>query len=329
MVRVPSPPPRISGYDDVRPVVGGNSGEVFLARSVATGDDVVVRAYGAGRRRRGPEAPGVHAAVLRRVDGVVPAPRVVELREPARDGEGALLVTTVVPGVVLDDVLKDAAPDLADTLGRSLGEVLGRLTRIPMGGPGDFLDATLENRIWQVGSESLVTWLDRWRGRAPLAALDAHETATLYDACLEADGLLAVAPRACLVHGDLSPRNVLCDPETGVVTGLIDWEFAHAGHPMEDAGHQLRERPGSAFVTAMLGALDAWLPTPERADVETHRRTARAADLYWIIEIASRLGEGSATHTGHRILADIARTGDLLGDLRGQDRARARSTLAH
>ncbi len=70
---MPSPPPRISGYDDVRPVAGGNSGEVFLARSAATGDDVVVRAYGAGRRRRGPEAPGVHAAVLRRVDGVVPA----------------------------------------------------------------------------------------------------------------------------------------------------------------------------------------------------------------------------------------------------------------
>jgi aminoglycoside phosphotransferase (APT) family kinase protein len=323
MASVPSPPPRIPGYDDVRPVVGGNSGEVFLARSAATGDDVVVRAYGAGRRRRGPEAPGVHAAVLRRVDGVVPAPRVIELREPARDGESALLVTTVVPGVVLDQVLQAAEPDLADALGRSLGEVLGRLTCIPMGGPGDFLDATLENRIWPEGSESLVTWLDRWRDRAPLAALGAHETATLYEACREADALLATAPRACLVHGDFSPRNVLCDPGTGVVTGLIDWEFAHAGHPMEDAGHQLRERPGSAFVTAMLDSLDAWLPPSERSDAETHRRTARAADLYWIIEIASRLGQGSATHTGHRILSDIARTGDLLGDEPAQEPARA------
>ena len=55
----------------------------------------------------------------------------------------------------------------------------------------------------------------------------------------------------------------------------------------------------------------------ERADVETQRRRARAADLYWVIEIASRLGQGSATVTAHRILGDVVRTGDLLGDLAG------------
>jgi aminoglycoside phosphotransferase (APT) family kinase protein len=297
-------------------VAGGNSGEVFHARAEATGEDVVLRVYGAGRRRRGPEAPGVHAAVLRRVAGVVPAPRVVELRE-APDGGPALLATTVVPGVVLDEVLHDADDALASSLGRSLGRVLGRLSGVAMSGPGDFLDASLANRIWQDGAESLVTWLDRFSDRAPLAAFGPAGLGVLREVCAEADALLAAAPRACLVHGDLSPRNVLCDPGAGVVTGLIDWEFAHAGHPMEDAGHQLRERPGSVAVTAMLAAYDATLPPCERADVATQRRRARAADLYWIIEIASRLGQGSATHRGHRILVEVVRTGDLLGDLPG------------
>ena len=306
----------LRGYADVRPVVGGNSGEVFRARSEATGEDVVLRVYGAGGRRRGPEAPGVQAAVLRLVADVVPAPRVVELREPGRGGEPAVLATTVLPGVVLDDVLTDCGPDLAGTLGRSLGEVLGRLSAVAMSGPGDFLDATLADRVWQEGAESLVTWLDRWSARAPLAALGANGLAVLREVCAEADGLLAAAPRACLVHGDLSPRNVLCDPDAGVVTGLIDWEFAHAGHPMEDAGHQLRERPGSDFATAMLASYDEALPRRERADVATQRRRARAADLYWIVEIASRLGEGSATLTCHRILREVVRTGDLLGDVR-------------
>jgi aminoglycoside phosphotransferase (APT) family kinase protein len=169
--------------------------------------------------------------------------------------------------------------------------------------------------VWQEGAESLVTWLDRWSCRAPLADLGDEGLGVLRQVCAEADGLLADAPRACLVHGDLSPRNVLCDPGAGVVTGLIDWEFAHAGHPMEDAGHQLRERPGSGFVAAMLAAYDDALPSRERADVDTLRRRARAADLYWIIEIASRLGQGSATRTCHRIVRDVVRTGDLLGDL--------------
>lgn len=312
--------PVVRGYADVRPVVGGNSGEVFRARSEATGEDVVLRVYGAGGRRRGPEAPGVQAAVLRLVEGVVPAPRVVELRGAGPHGGPAVLATTVLPGVVLDDVLRDREGDgdldLAEALGRSLGEVLGRLSAVAMSGPGDFLDATLDHRVWQEGAESLVSWLDRWSTRAPLAAFGADGLAVLRGACAEADGLLAATPRACLVHGDLSPRNVLCDPDAGVVTGLIDWEFAHAGHPMEDAGHQLRERPGSAFATAMLASYDEALPRRERADVATQRRRARAADLYWIIEIASRLGEGSATLTCHRILGEVVRTGDLLGDVR-------------
>lgn len=305
--------PAVSGYADVRPVVGGNSHEVFGATSPA-GQDVVLRVYGAGSRSRGPEAPGVQAAVLRLIRGVVPGPELLEVREPGETDAGGLLVTTVVPGVVLDDVLASCEEPLALSLGRSLGEVLGRMSGIAMTGPGDFLDSSLARRVWQPGAESLVTWLERWLHRAPLASFSSSDLSTLRSACVEADDLLAAAPRACLVHGDLSPRNVLCDARRGVVTGLIDWEFAHAGHPMEDAGHQLRERPGSPFVTAMLEAMSPWLPPAEQAPVEELRRRARAADLYWIIELASRLGDGSATATCHRILRGVARTGDLLAD---------------
>lgn len=83
---------------------------------------------------------------------------------------------------------------------------------------------------------------------------------------------------------------------------------------MEDCGHLIRERPGSPFATAVLQAMNPWLPPAEQADLATLRRRARAADLYWIIEIASRLGEASATFGCHRILGRIAATGDLLAD---------------
>ena len=37
-----------------------------------------------------------------------------------------------------------------------------------------------------------------------------------------------------LVHGDFGPNNVLLDPATFAVTGVLDWEFAHFGAPVED-----------------------------------------------------------------------------------------------
>lgn len=40
--------------------------------------------------------------------------------------------------------------------------------------------------------------------------------------------------RICLVHGDLRPGNFLY--EHGRVTGLLDWEMAHLGDPVEDLG---------------------------------------------------------------------------------------------
>jgi hypothetical protein len=37
-----------------------------------------------------------------------------------------------------------------------------------------------------------------------------------------------------LVHGDYGPNNMLFDPRTVVVTGLLDWEWAHVGGSIED-----------------------------------------------------------------------------------------------
>jgi len=37
-----------------------------------------------------------------------------------------------------------------------------------------------------------------------------------------------------LVHGDYGPQNVLLDEAGLEVTGIVDWEWAHAGSPFED-----------------------------------------------------------------------------------------------
>ncbi len=37
-----------------------------------------------------------------------------------------------------------------------------------------------------------------------------------------------------LVHGDYGPQNLLLDPATLEITGILDWEWAHAGDRVED-----------------------------------------------------------------------------------------------
>ncbi|HET6533217.1 MAG TPA: phosphotransferase [Actinoplanes sp.] len=51
-------------------------------------------------------------------------------------------------------------------------------------------------------------------------------------AVLRSCGLLL--PSLPLVHGDYGPQNMLFDPGTCEVTGIVDWEWAHDGDPIED-----------------------------------------------------------------------------------------------
>lgn len=37
-----------------------------------------------------------------------------------------------------------------------------------------------------------------------------------------------------LVHGDFGPNNVLLNPETLQIVAVVDWEWTHAGDPIED-----------------------------------------------------------------------------------------------
>ncbi len=41
-------------------------------------------------------------------------------------------------------------------------------------------------------------------------------------------------PGEVLVHGDYGPNNTLLDASARDITAVLDWEWAHAGHPVED-----------------------------------------------------------------------------------------------
>jgi aminoglycoside phosphotransferase (APT) family kinase protein len=103
----------------------------------------------------------------------------------------------------------------------------------------------------------------------------------------DAQSLLEEERRSCLVHSDLNPKNLLFDPETLAITGVLDWEFAHAGHPFTDLGNLLRFDREPAYVDGVLGAYAELRDTPRERALEL----ARAADLYALAELASRAGQ--------------------------------------
>ena len=259
-------------FASLQPLEGGWSGETFLAE--AGGERTVVRIF-AGLRHA-PQAADVQAALLRMVRGLVPVPAVLEVRPE-------LLVTEHLPGVRGDLLV----PTLDDAGLRRLGSAVGRVaaTLAGMAQPrrGVFVDGSLQ-----------------------ITPYDVELPASLGPLADRAAALLDEEPRACLVHSDLNPKNLLVDPTSLELTGVVDWEFAHAGHPFTDLGNLLRFDRAPAYVEAVLGAWTDLRGTPPDRALDL----ARAADLFALVDLAARAGENPVADRAAVRLAAIVETQD-------------------
>lgn len=269
------------------PLEGGHSGQTFLAE--AAGERTVVRIY-ARPSPRGSSAHEVDAALLSLVRGLVPVPEVLEVRHAAGDGMPALLVTSFVPGRRADLLLADLDGSRRAELGTRLGALLARLAAMPMLRPGMFVDGDLRIDPFVGADLDLTTYI----GGLGLD-LDPGEQAGLDKVAEAAQADLDTVHRVSLVHGDLDPKNLLVDPETVEVTGLVDWEFAHAGNPYADLGNLLRFDRDPAFADAVLSTYAEAL----QEDRERALDLARAADLFALAELAARRGQNPVADRAH------------------------------
>lgn len=106
--------------------------------------------------------------------------------------------------------------------------------------------------------------------RAPdAAAAFEPEVAAACDAWAASVG----AQRTCLVHGDLTPGNVLVRPDGAML--LLDWEYAHAGGPWDDLAALVAAEPSSPPEWA------AQLPSADRVGFSATLRLRRLLDALW------------------------------------------------
>ncbi|MFI2364927.1 phosphotransferase family protein [Promicromonospora sp. NPDC019610] len=306
--------PRLPGYL-LEPLTGGWSGETFLASpspGARGGERLVVRFF--ADARHAPDAARTQAALLDRVRAVLPVPAV----RAVHDGDGELpgaLVTELLPGergdLVLARLVAEAREDgRRDTalgaLGAGLGHVAGTLAATPMRRTGLFAGPDLRIEPFDL---RLPDWVDDHAPRLIAGGWSDGEVAALRKVAERAAvDLEAAAP--CLVHSDLNPKNVLVDPATLQVTGVLDWEFAHAGHPATDLGNLLRFDREQTYTE---GVLDGWSAAVGAGGSDRRRAVhlARSADLVALVELAARAETNPVVRQARAHLRAIARTGDV------------------
>lgn len=287
-------------FADLTPIEGGWSGETFVAE--VAGEKTVVRVFADPRHH--PQAAEIQETLLRLVRGLVPVPRVLEVRrgDPAA-GTPGLLITEFVDGVRGDLSLAAFGESDLGVVGERLGRIAGTLAGIPQLRPGIFTDAELRVEPFDV---DLAEWVASYEERLDLSG---PELDGLREVAGHAQDLLDGIGRCSLVHSDLNPKNVLLDGESLEIVALVDWEFAHAGCPVADLGNLVRFDRAPAYVGGVLsGFRTSNAPEGRRADLLD---LARSADLVALVELASRRHANPVAERAWRHLRAIARSGDL------------------
>ncbi len=224
------------------PVQGGLVNQTFRVRLADPEDSLALRVY-----MRDPRAASKEAAVLARMAGRVPAPRV--LHRGTIEGR-PYAITTWIAGRPLAVHIDQGRPTVLRTA-RDAGAAIARVHEHSVDRMG-LLDGALAVAEPMPGvRETFRAWLlpllEAGRPGRCLGQVGNRLAAFVREGL---DPLSAVEGRYAIVHADFKPTNVFVD-EGGGLTGLLDWEFVWAGPPLIDLGQMLRWPVPDGFADAL------------------------------------------------------------------------------
>ncbi len=165
----------------------------------------------------------------------VPVPEVHACFEDPDLADAPVVVMEHVEGLVVDreEVATALDHDVRAAIGPELARTLATVHEVDLAEVG-LLDLASHRSY---AARQLKRWSGQWEASRTrdLPALDAMT-----------DLLRRVLPEReelRLVHGDFHIRNVITDPGSGRIRGVLDWELATLGDPMADIGSLLAYWP--------------------------------------------------------------------------------------
>jgi aminoglycoside phosphotransferase (APT) family kinase protein len=167
--------------------------------------------------------------VYRAVHGsAIPVPAVLWAEPDSRWLGGAFFVMERIEGceTTPQALFRPPFDAVGEQIGRRIFQVGGAIAAFDWRAAGlECFEAPAEDACWHIE-------LADWAGRIEEARLDVQPVTRA-----AIDWLRRHPPppaqRVSLVHGDHRNGNVLVDP-TGEIRGVLDWEMAHLGDPIED-----------------------------------------------------------------------------------------------
>jgi aminoglycoside phosphotransferase (APT) family kinase protein len=185
--------------------------------------------------------------------------------------EDGCLAYARLPGVPLLDLPAAQRSRRAAAVGAALGGLLTALSALPV---------ELMAEVAGIDDTPPGEWLDECRDLLPqlTSAIPDRHLPTVR-AFLDADPP-DPADHLVFTHDDLGIEHVLVDPDTGRITGVLDWGDAAVADPAHDLGLVLRDLGRPALEAALVtygAAPDGAAPLRQRIDF--HARCALLEDL--------------------------------------------------
>jgi aminoglycoside phosphotransferase (APT) family kinase protein len=161
-----------------------------------------------------------------------PVPEPLLLEEDPAPLDRAFSVMTEIAGCesAVAPLADPALAHLREAVGREKWTLLGRLAALDVGELG-------VTGFMPVPEHPAARELEYWAGVIDADALHPQPVAAAAVRWLRRH-LPPPSPRLALVHGDYRSGNFLYDGE-GAIRGVLDWEMAHIGDPLEDLAWSL------------------------------------------------------------------------------------------
>lgn len=242
-----------NALETAQPLSGGRVNSNYALNLRTQPSKAVLRVYARGR------APcRLECQILRMLEGAVPVPKVL------LDGSNhdlPFLVLNWVEGQTLDEVLRKGSgetPSLATDIGTTLAAIHAH-TFLDAGFLADGLQVTEPINMGAAGFHSFADPALAGRAGDRLGTERLTRLREFIDWAVPHLEKQTVQP--CLVHSDFNPPNLMV--RDGHVTGVMDWEYAHAGNRLTDIANMLRARAfqplefDNAFVSAYEAAASA------------------------------------------------------------------------